>query len=272
MFFVSVSSFSNLLPVSIWEGNLIERRAIRRAAAAVFATDWAAQSALNDYGADPRKVHVIPFGANLEEVPPRDEALRRTRSSGCRLVFVGADWGRKGGDIAYETLLELEKRGVAAELVVCGCHPPDGLAHARLTVIPYLDKANPDQRARLARLLSWADFFLLPTRAECSGIVFCEANAFGLPVLATDTGGVSCVLTAGRNGILMPLAARGYDYAELLVRLHRDEVRYRSLVQGARAAFEDRFTWDLWGERIATILTAIGRAQPQLPAGTVSTR
>lgn len=32
---------------------------------------------------------------------------------------------------------------------------------------------------------------LLPTRAECAGIVFNEASAYGVPILLTDTGGVS---------------------------------------------------------------------------------
>lgn len=260
-------SFSNLLPVSIWEGNLIERRAIRRAAAAVFATEWAAQSALNDYGADPRKVHVIPFGANLEEVPPRDEALARTRSAGCRLVFVGADWTRKGGDIAYQTLLELEKRGVAAELAVCGCHPPLGIVHPRLTVVPFLDKSDPLQRRRLAQLLSWADFFLLPTRAECSGIVFCEANAFGVPVVATDTGGVSCVVSDGLGGTLLPLSATATHFADRILALSRDAALYHSLVRGSRSAFDDHLNWDVWGQRVAAVMAPLDGARHPIIGG-----
>ena len=260
-------SFSNLLPVSIWEGNLIERRAIRRAAAAVFATEWAAKSALNDYGADPARVHVVPFGANLEDVPPREEALARTRSSGCRLLFVGADWPRKGGDIAYETLLELEKRGVSAELVVCGCRPPDGLTHPRLTVVPYIDKADPEQRGRLARLLSWADFFLLPTRAECSGIVFCEANAFGVPIIATDTGGVSCVVKYGRGGTLLPLSATGAHFADRIIELGVDAAHYHSLVLRGRSAFDNHLNWDTWGNRIAALMAQMLRVPHGLFVG-----
>ena len=249
-------SFSNLLSFSLWEGNLIERLAIRRARALVFATEWVAKSALADYRADAAKVHVIPFGANLEELPSRDNVLSRRQSSRCRLVFVGADWARKGGDIAYDTLLELEKRGVTAELVVCGCRPPDGLSHPRLTVIPFLDKTDPTQRARLSRLLSRADVFLLPTRAECSGIVFCEANAFGLPVVATDTGGVSCVVKHGLTGLLLPLSARGPDYADRILELSRDEPRYLSMMRAGRDEFEDRLNWDVWGKRMASVMAS----------------
>ena len=253
-------SFSNLLSVSAWEGNRIERRAIRNSSIAIFATEWAAESARRDYGADPAKTHVIPFGANLEEVPNREDALGRRRSSGCRMLFVGADWKRKGGDIAFDTLIALEKRGVMAELVVCGCRPPEGLEHPRVTVIPFLDKSEPAQRVRLTRLLSSADFFVLPTRAECSGIVFCEANAFGLPVIATDTGGTSCVVEDGRSGALLPLSAGAEDYADRILALSRDESQYRTLVEGGRSAFDARLNWDAWGERVAAVIApCLGR-------------
>jgi glycosyltransferase involved in cell wall biosynthesis len=254
-------SFSNLLRVSVWEGHLIERLAVRKARAVVFATEWAAESARNDYRAQADKVHVVPFGANLDTVPDRNDALSRKTSSACRLLFVGTDWMRKGGDIAFETLVELEKRGVMAELVACGCRPPSRITHPRLTVIPFLNKSDPDQQARLVRLLSWADLFLLPTRAECSGIVFCEANAFGIPVVTTDTGGVSCVVKHGRNGILLPPAARGPEYAEKILELTSGERQYRALVDGSRTAFEQRLNWDVWGQRLASVIAqAEGRS------------
>ncbi|WP_137463714.1 glycosyltransferase, partial [Escherichia coli] len=44
---------------------------------------------------------------------------------------------------------------------------------------------------------------LLPTIADCYGMVFCEAAAFGLPVVATDTGGVSSIVINERTGILI---------------------------------------------------------------------
>lgn len=254
-------AFSHLLPVSVWEGNMVERLAIATARAAVFATEWAAESARRDYGTPTDKIRVVPFGANLEDVPTRDDALRKRQSAGCRLLFLGADWARKGGDIAFETLLELERRGVMAELVVCGCHPPAALEHPRLTVIPFLHKSDPDHRARLTGLLSWADFLLLPTRAECSGIVFCEASAFGTPVITTDTGGVSCVVKNGQNGILLSAAARGSEYAERILELRNDEGRYPELVRGSRAAFEERLNWDAWGEQLASVIAEVC-AQP----------
>ncbi|HFM1639257.1 TPA: glycosyltransferase, partial [Escherichia coli] len=65
------------------------------------------------------------------------------------------------------------------------------------------DKNNVDEYQKFIDVLSNADILLLPTIAECYGMVFCEAAAFGLPVVATDTGGVSSIVINERTGILI---------------------------------------------------------------------
>jgi glycosyltransferase involved in cell wall biosynthesis len=168
---------SNLLKRSIYEMNTIQDLALEKASAVIYSSAWAAQSAIEDYGADPKKIHVVPFGANLDEIPLRDVVLAREKSERCRLLFLGVDWVRKGGEVAFETLLKLEEMGVEAELIVCGCTPPEAVVHAHMKVIPFLDKNDERQRKELDRLLLSADFLLVPTRADCTPIVFCEASA-----------------------------------------------------------------------------------------------
>lgn len=238
---------SNLVAASVREGDRIEGRAIRKASLLLYPSAWAAQSAQRDYGADESKIHVLPYGANLDEVATRETVLARKASGECRLLFLGVDWYRKGGDIAFETLLELESQGVKAHLTVCGTTPPGGLSHERMRTIPFLDKSDALQRQELVDLFLKSDFLLLPTRSECFGVVFCEASAFGLPIITTDTGGVAGAVRDGDNGILLPESARGAQYAEVIRELHEDPRRYGELVRGGRDAFEDRLNWDAWG-------------------------
>ncbi len=209
-------------------------------------------------------MHVVPFGANFDECPPQEVALARKPSDRCRLLFLAAGWARKGGDIAFETLLKLEELGIAAELIVCGCTPPKALVHERMRVIPFLDKNDQRQRRELEQLFMVSDFLLVPTRADCSPMVFCEANAFGLPVITTNTGGVPEVIRDGENGFLLPYDAGGAAYAEVIARLYRDEQRYVQLARTSRAAFESRLNWDAWGVAVKHILA-------ELPAVTSST-
>jgi glycosyltransferase involved in cell wall biosynthesis len=261
---------SQLLKRSTYEMNTIQALALKKASAVIYSSAWAARSAIEDYGADPAKVHVVPFGANLDESPLRQVVLARKLSDRCRLLFLGVEWVRKGGDIAFETLLKLEELGIEAELIVCGCTPPKAFAHEHMRVIPFLDKNDEGQRKELERLFVMCDFLLVPTRADCSPLVFCEANAFGLPVITTSTGGVPEVVRDGENGFLLPYDERGAAYAEVIARLYRDDERYAELVRASRAAFEDRLNWDAWGVTVKHILADLpGRKSPNEIASSV---
>lgn len=228
----------------------LERRAIARADLLLYPTRWAADSAIADYGAPPEKVRVLPYGANLSEVPvPADPETRD--ESVCRLLMVGVNWSIKGGAIAVETLRALRAMGVAAELTVVGCAPPEAMAEAGLRFIPFLDKNRAEDRARLNALYRDAGFFILPSRCECYGIVFCEAAAHGLPAIATRTGGVPEVVREGENGFTLPLAEDGAAYAARIAALWADRSAYRALRRASRRAFETRLNWDVWGEAAA---------------------
>jgi glycosyltransferase involved in cell wall biosynthesis len=203
-------------------------------------------------------VHIVPFGANLDEIPDRERAVRRPLVNTCRLLFIGRHWERKGGDLAFETLLTLERMGVPARLTVCGCTPPPGMSHPKLRVIPFLDKRIDSHRHALEYEYTQHDFLLLPTRADCTPIVFCEANAFGMPVVSTDTGGVAGVIRDGENGVLLPSAARGEVYAERIAEIFRHPPLYARMVLASRLAYEERLNWDVWGQTMRRLLTLLG--------------
>jgi glycosyltransferase involved in cell wall biosynthesis len=251
------TEYTHLLKHSVAEMQAIEQLAQGKARATISASGWAARAAIDNYHTDPRQVHVAPFGAVLDHPPSRDVALARRKSDQCRLLFVGLRWERKGGEIAYETLLALRKMGVDAELTVVGCVPPLTCRHEAMRIFPFLDKADESQRRQLEELYASADFFLLPTRSEAYGVVFCEASAYGLPSVAAACGGVPEVVRDGENGYVLPLDARGDAYAELIARVHRDDARYYELVRSTRAAYETRLNWDAWGETVRGILEEI---------------
>jgi glycosyltransferase involved in cell wall biosynthesis len=248
---------SNLVDVSYREMDTIEKRVTSRAKGLVYSSSWAARSAIDDYHADPAKVHVVSMGANFDNPLPKEIFLQKRKSSSCKLLFVGLDWQRKGGEIAFETLLALEKMGIMAELIICGCTPPEQFVHEKMQVIPFLDKNNPEQYNRLAQLYLETDFLLLPTRYDCTPIVFCEANAYGLPVITTQTGGVPELVRDGENGFTLPLAARGDEYARVIASVYQDDERYARLVSTSRATYEERLNWDVWGKAMNTILSKV---------------
>src|SRR5690606_921506 len=111
--------YTNMCRRIIRDGHQIEQTAIDRASAVIFSSEWAAQSAVRDYRADPAKVHVVPFGANLENPPStRDvnDAIRARPRQICKLLFIGVDWKRKGGETAIQVAAELNRIGLPTEL------------------------------------------------------------------------------------------------------------------------------------------------------------
>jgi len=246
--------YTDLLKISIHQTNMIEALAIGKASMVIYSSEWAARSAIEVYHADERKVHVVPYGANFETPPAKEGVLQRKKSGHCRLLFMGVNWQRKGGEIAFETLLKLEELGITAELTVCGCNPPKRFTHERMTVVPFLDKNDEKQREEINRLFVMSDFLLLPTRGDCTPIVFCEANAFGLPVITTSTGGVPGIIKDGENGCMLPLSARGAEYAQVIAEIYQDDQRYAGLVKSSRAAFDNRLNWSVWGTTVKKLL------------------
>ena len=235
-------------------GEELERRAIERATLALFSSDWAAESAVGDYGADPAKVHTVYIGANLARPPGRERVLPRLPGDKIRLLMVGVSWSRKGGRIAYETMLRLLEQGYDAELTVVGCTAPRGLHHPQMRVIPFLNKSVSAHRMQLEQIWKQATFFILPTRSDATPVVLCEAGAYALPSIAARTGGVPALVVDGKNGYTLPPDAGAAQYAAIIASLVNDPARYSRLCQSSREEFEHRLNWDCWGERVGQLV------------------
>ncbi len=248
------AQFSNLLQRSYYEANTLEGLALNKAALVLHPSPWARRSSLENYHVAQENVYAVPFGANVDNPPPAEVALTRKKSDRCKLFFIGVDWERKGGAIAFETLLKLEELGIQAELTICGCIPPPQFSHERMKVIPFLSRKDEKQRREMEKLFETSDFLFLPTRGECYGMVFCEASSYGLPSITTDTGGVSGAVTNGENGFMLPLSAGGAEYAELIAQVYQDDAKYAKLVKSSRAAYEDRLNWDAWGRTVTKLI------------------
>lgn len=251
--------FTGLSRFSLYEGEFVEGKAIAKSAAVVMSSEWARQSAITDYGANPDKVEVCPFGANtdVDTVGHGQPHAEKISSVGeeCHLLFLARDWRRKGGQVALDAFRKLKQQGYNVTLTVCGCVPEHEQSMEGLTVIPYLDKGKEEDRRRYHEIMSRSHFLVLPTVADCTPMVFAEANAYGMPVLSTDTGGVASIIHPGVNGYLLPERASGEDYASVVEHhFFEQPEEYRRLVQSSRNRYEQALTWDKWGKRIEEVV------------------
>ena len=227
----------------------MERRAYERADLVLFSSDFMLKRALSEFGAEfAPKMAALPWGANLDSLPaasPRKPPLRPVR-----LLFMGKDWVRKGGDTVVATLRELQARGVPAELHLVGAQPDEVGSSEGIINHGYLNKNRRADRATLERLLNSAHFLVLPTRADCTPMVIAEANSHGIPVLISDVGGIGSLMRPGWNGEMLPLNASASDYADRLVALAVEPERYGALSRNSYRHFHENLTWTAWSKAL----------------------
>lgn len=249
--------FSELLAISLKEADWIESRAIRRSQAIVVSSTWAKQSVVEDYDYASQRVALASYGPNLDEVPTKEEAFRRLKrdTTECRILFLGVDWNRKGGEIAYRAWQELIKMGVNARLTVVGCRPT-GL-DSNVRIIQSIDKNDPAQERILRDILLESHLLLVPTRADCTPIAFSEAAAFGVPVYTSDVGGVASVVADGVSGRVLPFWATPEEFAKAIYADWNDTIGYQAMVRGARQEYEQRLNWYMWASEIRNIAEKI---------------
>jgi glycosyltransferase involved in cell wall biosynthesis len=248
--------FENMSSSSLRAAENAERWIAQRADALVFSSTWAAESAVRDYRADPTKVKVISYGANLPAQLTDHEADQLVDSrprDRCRLLFVGTEWERKGGSIAVETVALLEQLGINTELVILGCIPSNTMP-PNVKVLGFVSKEASEGRTAIETLFRDSHFLILPTRADCTPIVIGEAASFAVPVISTDTGGVPSLVRSGSTGLLFPLTAGPQQYAEGIAAIMRDWEIYRRMARAALDEYQSRLNWGTAGRLMMEVI------------------
>ncbi len=239
--------FSNHSAESIRQGNIITQECLKRCSLAIFSSDWAARTALEIYGASKEKVKVVPFGANIHCSHTLDDIrtfLKSRSRDTVKLLFLGKHWHRKGGDIVFNVAKALHHAGQSVELHFVGCYPPKEIdTPDYIKCHGFISKRTPEGVEKISRLLRESHFLFVPSRAEAYGIVFCEANAFGLPILTSYVGGISTVVKDNINGMTFSLEASAEKYCDYIMNLMQNYARYEELALSAFNEYQTRLNW-----------------------------
>jgi glycosyltransferase involved in cell wall biosynthesis len=254
--------YSRVTERSKQQGLDCDDRALRRSATACYSSKWAANAAARDHDIDPAKIEVIPFGANLPSNVTEGDLpglLEQRLQKPWRLLFVGVEWERKGGDLALEIARQLNDAGHPTELIVVGCHVPKRYSPlpAWVRLEGFVSQHTVEGQRRLGELYRSALFYLMPSQAEAYGIVFCEATSFAVPCLASDTGGVSSIVQNGRNGYLFPPDTLATEFARYIVDCASDVERYRTMMFDALRISQERLNWAASARRLKAVLEKV---------------
>lgn len=241
-------AFNNHSAQTIHEGNQIAQACLARCRLAIFSSDWAARAAIELYGAHREKVKIVPFGANIQcthtQVIVKEWVKNRSPKT-IKLLFLGKRWEQKGGPLVLKVAEALHQAGEPVELTIVGCMPSQyQTLPSYVKCLGFISKRTPEGLARIARLLQESHFLFVPSLSEAYGIVFCEANAYGLPCLTTYVGGISTIVKDNINGMTFSLNATVKEYCDYIVALMSDPHRYQTLALSAFNEFVTRLNWE----------------------------
>jgi glycosyltransferase involved in cell wall biosynthesis len=225
-----------------WLKHRWNRSVLRAASAHAPWSAWVRQSLIDDYGVDPGRVEVIPPGVDLTRWTPAAHNDGRTK-----ILFVGGDFRRKGGDLLLGAFAKLRSHDAELRIVTKSLVE----RHDRVTVFSDLDQND----ARLIELYRTSDIFVLPSRSETFGISAVEAGAAGLPVVVSAVGGLADLVVDGTTGFAVP-PDDPTALVESLERLVTDRALRRAMGAAARRRVERKFDASVNAERLVRLAVA----------------
>lgn len=186
---------------------VLERINARRAPLVLTTSDYCRRQIGRHYGVPAQRVKLLPEGIELADWQARLAAAATGPAAEPTILCVARQYPRKHIADLLRAMAHLRRRQPAARLLIVG----DGPEHGRLRALAgelglgaaaQFSGALPD--AEMAHVYRRSRIFCLPSVQEGFGIVFLEAMAAGLPIVATTAAAIPEVVPQRQAGILVP--------------------------------------------------------------------
>jgi len=211
-----------------------------------------------------RTYEVIPMGIDTDRFQPASAAAGEQDGGDFTVLFVGRLTEDKGVIYLLQALELLRESGAQFRAVVVGSGDQEQslrrfVADGELR--PFVEFPGWVASEDLVAQYHAADVFVGPSIVgstgwkEALGLVFVEALATGLPVIATDTGGIADVVEDGVTGFLVEQQSPQQLFEKLRL-LYDDRALLGRLGRQGRATVEQRFSWATVGRRYREVFDA----------------
>jgi glycosyltransferase involved in cell wall biosynthesis len=192
-------------------------------------------------GFDPLKLKIFPRGLDTEQFHPRrrDPGFFEKFCGGngeVRLLYVGRVSKEKDLDLLAEAYRRLRSENLPIQLIVVGQGPYSEAFAESLPEACFTGYLTGDD---LAAAYASADIFVFPSTTDTFGNVIIEAQASGIPVVVSDSGGPKELVQNNENGLI----TRSHDVDDLTDALRRlivDQGLRERLRANARESVADR--------------------------------
>jgi glycosyltransferase involved in cell wall biosynthesis len=204
------------------------------------------------------QISIIPNGIpdiNFSEYPtPHNTATT--------FLFLSHLYRDKGISILLNACRQLVDEDMSFKLLIIGGETADYSKDTLLAEIErvgisdyvtYLGALYGEDKKKVWRQ---SDVFVFPTLKETFGLVLCESLQRGIPCLASDEGGISDILIDGVNGYLFE-KGNEEQLAMLMRRCIMNPEGYKSLRQGARASYEEKYSANIFQKSVLNLIKSI---------------
>jgi len=240
--------------VSVWGSDIVPRPGTYRSqsetrrrrwmlarADAITATTAHLAERTNELLAAETAISVIPFGVDLTRFTSSERLGRSGRTT---IGFLKSYLPIYGPDVLLKAMVLVKRKCPGAFLSMKGFRDPEpyrALAE-ELEIGDCVDIGHVVGHEQVPKELAQFDIFCMPSREESFGVAAIEASALGLPVVASNVGGIPEAVLDGRTGILVPPDNPG-ALAAALISLIENPDRARELGSSGRRHVEEHFDW-----------------------------
>lgn len=202
------------------------------------------------YGQPPGRIWYVPNGVS----EPFFQTRTFERGPASRLLYVGTWLDRKGVYYLVDAFTALAARSPELRLTIAGCIIPAEKVKAyftpefrdRISVLPFVP------RDAMPSLYASHDIFVFPSLMEGMPLTLLEAMAGAMPVVTTNTCGMSDLIEDGTNGLLVP-AADAPALGAAIERLRNSLDLRRTLGLRAQECAK-RYTWEQITRQLERVL------------------
>ena len=186
--------------ISLIRRNYNEYKILKKLSVGICNSNYVRNELINCYRiTDSSCLKVLYKGIDHNEFSALDFKKPNVRSKS-PLLFVGSNWKGKGLEVALKAVADLPKKFRDVNLKVAGeCLSAKPYIHKLLTELKILHRVEflgNVSRSELPKLMAESSMLIFPSHNEALGVAVIEAVASGLPVIASNTGGIPEVLAS----------------------------------------------------------------------------
>ncbi len=224
--------------------SFLERLNARKAHRILVTSQYSREKAIQAHRLDPKRLTIVPEGIDLRPWQLSRARKNRRRKRGSMILSVARQYARKDTSTLLRALPQVRESVPEVQACIVG-DGPELSKLKRLCRELEIEKTvefrgGLDSREAMLEMYQAAEVFCLPSLQEGFGIVFLEAMAAGLPIVAVRAGAVPEILGEEEVGFLVSPSDPQELAVKLVQLLQDDELRMRLGAAGIRKveAFE----------------------------------